>query len=84
MDPVGIDPVGIDRAFIGTMAPNRKSRRIVKSLVDLSHDLGIEVVAEGIESSFEAEILVDLDAGYGHGFHYSPALDADAFIARYG
>ncbi len=44
----------------------------------------MDVVAEGIESSFEAEILVDFGAEYGQGFHYSPALDADAFVARYG
>ncbi len=77
------DTLKIDRAFISTMVPNRKSRQIVKSLVNLSHDLGMDVVAEGIESSFEAEILVDLGAEYGQGFHYAPALDADAFVARH-
>ena len=78
------DTLKIDRAFISTMVPNRKSRQIVKSLVNLSHDLGMDVVAEGVESSFEAEILVDLGAEYGQGFHYAAALDGDAFVARYG
>lgn len=78
------DILKIDRAFIGTMVPNRKSRQIVKSLVLLSHDLGMDVVAEGIETSFEEEILVELHAEYGQGFHYSPAVDAAAFLALLG
>lgn len=76
------DTLKIDRGFIGTMIPNRKSQQIVKSLVNLAHDLNMDVVAEGIESSFEAEMLLDLGAEYGQGFHYSRALDGDAFIAQ--
>lgn len=43
----------------------------------------MDVIAEGIESGYEAETLVDLGAEYGLGLHYSPGLDTDAFIANY-
>ena len=74
------DTLKIDRTFISTMIPNRKSQQIVKSLVHLSHDLNMDVVAEGIETSFEEELLLELGAEYGQGFHYARPLDADAFI----
>ena len=74
------DTLKIDRTFISTMVPNRKSQQIVKSLVHLSHDLNMDVVAEGIETGFEEELLVKLDAEYGQGFFYSNALEEDDFI----
>jgi EAL domain-containing protein (putative c-di-GMP-specific phosphodiesterase class I)/CRP-like cAMP-binding protein len=44
------DTLKIDRVFVGAMSRSEKSNQIVKSLVNLSHDLGMDVVAEGIES----------------------------------
>ena len=75
------DSLKIDRAFISTMIPNRKSQQIVRSLVHLSHDLNMNVTAEGIESRFEEELLLQFGAEYGQGFHYSNAVDADSFLA---
>ena len=78
------DTLKIDRAFISTAVPNRKSQQIVKSLVHLSHDLNMDVVAEGIETNFEEDFLLQLGAEFGQGFYYAPALGEDEFIARLG
>lgn len=75
------DTLKIDRAFVSTMMQNAKSKKIVKSLVNLSHDLGMNVVAEGIETNFEAELLREQGADYGQGFFYSRPVDGTAFMA---
>jgi EAL domain-containing protein (putative c-di-GMP-specific phosphodiesterase class I)/CRP-like cAMP-binding protein len=51
------DTLKIDRVFVSAMARSEKSNQIVKSLVNLSHDLGMDVVAEGIETEQEAELM---------------------------
>jgi EAL domain-containing protein (putative c-di-GMP-specific phosphodiesterase class I)/CRP-like cAMP-binding protein len=74
------DTLKIDRSFVSAMLRNKKSNEITKSLVNLSHDLGMNVVAEGIGSSSEAELLRGYNAEYGQGFYYSKAVAEEAFI----
>lgn len=76
------DILKIDRSFVSTMLQNQKSAEIVKSLVDLSHNLGLEVVAEGIETTFEENILKDYRADLGQGYLYSKPVTADEFIKQ--
>ena len=74
------DTLKIDRSFIGGMLRDVKSNEITKSLVSLSHDLGMNVVAEGISSSSEADLLREYNAEYGQGFYFSKAVAEEAFI----
>jgi EAL domain-containing protein (putative c-di-GMP-specific phosphodiesterase class I)/CRP-like cAMP-binding protein len=74
------DTLKIDRVFIGAMSRSKKSNQIVKSLVNLSHDLGMEVVAEGIESEHEAELLRNYKAAFGQGFYFSRAINETEFV----
>lgn len=74
------DTLKIDRMFVSTMIQNKKSKKIVRSLVHLSHDIGMDVVAEGIETTHEHAALVDLGAEYTQGFFYSRPLDAESFL----
>jgi EAL domain-containing protein (putative c-di-GMP-specific phosphodiesterase class I) len=74
------DTMKIDGSFVQAMLRNKKSNEITKSLVNLSHDLGMNVVAEGIRNSSEAELLRDYDAEYGQGFYFSKAVAEEAFI----
>jgi EAL domain-containing protein (putative c-di-GMP-specific phosphodiesterase class I)/CRP-like cAMP-binding protein len=74
------DTLKIDRSFVGAMLRNSKSNEITKSLVNLSHDLGMDVVAEGIGNKSEADLLRDYNAEYGQGFYFSKALPEDEFI----
>ena len=70
----------IDRVFVGAMARSEKSNQIVKSLVNLSHDLGMDVVAEGIESDKEAELMRDYKTGFGQGFYFAKPLNEIDFV----
>ena len=74
------DTLKIDRVFINAMARSRKSNQIVKSLVNLSHDLGMDVIAEGIETEREAELMCNYNAGSGQGYFYSKPVNETAFV----
>jgi len=74
------DTLKIDRVFVSAMARSEKSNQIVKSLVNLSHDLGMDVVAEGIESEREAEIMRNYKTAYGQGFYFSRPVNEIDFI----
>ena len=74
------DTLKIDRSFIHGMSKNVKSNEIVKSLINLSHDLGMDVVAEGIETNFEVDMLLQHHTDYGQGFYFSKAVAEEEFI----
>lgn len=63
-----IDVLKIDRSFLIDLMNNPKSKCIVENIINLSHQLGIEVVAEGVEDKFQVEylkmILCDIVQGY--------------------
>ena len=74
------DVLKIDRVFVSAMARSEKSLQIVRSLVNLSHDLGMDVVAEGIESEREAEIMRRYNTSFAQGFHFSPPVNETDFV----
>jgi len=74
------DTLKIDRMFVSAMLRNKKSNQIVKSLVNLSHNLGMDVVAEGIESDREAELMRQYNTKYGQGYYFSKAVTESEFI----
>jgi diguanylate cyclase len=74
------DKLKIDRAFVSSMARGNKSTQIVKSMINMSRDLGMSVVAEGIELRSEADILHEYQATYGQGFYFSRPITETDFI----
>ena len=67
----------VDRSFVGRMDGNAQHLAIVKAIVSLAHNLGIEVVAEGIETRSQAELLRGLRCQRGQGYLYSEPLPAE-------
>lgn len=74
------DTLKIDRTFVSTMSESKKSQQIVKTLINLSHDLGMNVVAEGIESETEVAMLRNYQTTYGQGFYFSKPVNTSKFI----
>ena len=64
-----VDRVKIDREFIQGLLASPRDRLIVASLIELAHDLGLDVVAEGVEGEHVWRALVELrcDAAQGYG-----------------
>jgi diguanylate cyclase (GGDEF)-like protein len=65
-----INKLKIDRSFIRDLGPNEESRVIVQAVIDLGHNLGCEIVAEGVETDAQADLLrgMGCDAGQGYLF----------------
>ena len=66
----------IDRSFINKMDEDEKSAAIVKTILLLGENLGIEVVAEGIETQLQLEILRSLGCRLGQGYVFSEPIEA--------
>lgn len=71
------DSVKIDRSFITQMGPLARDTSIVSTIVDLAHDLGMRVVAEGVETEAQASALRGMRCECGQGFLFSRAIAAD-------
>ncbi len=79
-----IDVVKIDRSFVGELEWNEQKLMIVRGICALVHGLGLDVVAEGVETPEQLEILRGLGCRYGQGFLFSRAVPPDqaaAFLA---
>lgn len=71
------DVLKVDRSFVSRMTVAGEADRLVRSIIDLAHDFGMEVVAEGIEHEAEAERLHRYGCECGQGYLFSPAVSAD-------
>lgn len=71
-----LDLLKIDRSFVAKMR-HAGTSKIIQTIIALSHDLGMEVVAEGIEDYAQLEALKTLGCEYGQGFLISPAVCAE-------
>ncbi len=70
-----IDILKIDRSFVSQMLASADNQKIVNAIMSLGKSLGMEVVAEGIEQSAEAEHLRGWGCEYGQGYVFSRPLD---------
>jgi len=65
------DALKIDRTFIQNITPQSRQYDIVRALIDLSAKLGLEVIAEGVETEQELEAVRDLGVNYIQGYYFS-------------
>lgn len=72
-----IDTVKIDQSFISHMSSDSESAEIVRAIVMLAHNLGMNVIAEGIEQAAQLQQLRALGAEYGQGFFFAKPLDCE-------
>jgi diguanylate cyclase (GGDEF)-like protein/PAS domain S-box-containing protein len=77
-----LDFVKIDRSFIAELTRVATEAAIVASVIDLSHALGMAVVAEGVETTSQAEQLVALGCDRAQGFRFAAAGAPEAIEQR--
>ena len=66
-----VSEIKIDKSFVMDMATNRDGAAIVRSTIDLGHNLGLKVVAEGVEDEKAVELLREFRCDFIQGFHIS-------------
>jgi len=73
-----LDIIKIDRSFVAKIenARDTEDSEIVKTVISLAHNLGLVVVAEGIETAIQLFKLREWGADYGQGYYFSVPLDA--------
>jgi diguanylate cyclase (GGDEF)-like protein/PAS domain S-box-containing protein len=71
------DTLKIDRSFVSEMGEG-EAGEIVRTIVSLAHNLGLDVVAEGIETEAQALRLRQLSCEYGQGYHFARPYEAAA------
>jgi EAL domain-containing protein (putative c-di-GMP-specific phosphodiesterase class I) len=74
-----IDELKIDRSFVSPMLSDESDLIIVRSTINLGHDLGLKVVAEGVEDEATLTRLAGLGCDFAQGYHFSKPLAPDAF-----
>ena len=80
-----LDTLKIDRSFVMDMEQNPKHAAIVRTIIDLARELGMQTVAEGVESRGQLHLLDSLGCRSGQGNLFAPALDlkrANALFER--
>ncbi|HEY1741094.1 MAG TPA: EAL domain-containing protein, partial [Acidimicrobiia bacterium] len=75
------DIVKIDRSFVKDLYPQSGSRVLVQSIIELARSLGLEVVAEGVERSAQAELLQQLGCPQLQGYLYARPMTRAEFPA---
>ncbi len=67
----------IDRDFVSKLDVDERNSMIVRSVVALAHNLGLKVIAEGVETPRQLDYLKALKCQFGQGFLFSPARDSE-------
>jgi diguanylate cyclase (GGDEF)-like protein len=74
-----IDELKIDRSFVSPMLQDESDLIIVRSMINLGHDLGLRVIAEGVEDHETLHRLARLGCDLAQGYHLSRPLPAEQF-----
>jgi diguanylate cyclase (GGDEF)-like protein/PAS domain S-box-containing protein len=79
-----VDVLKIDRSFVAGLGRGGQDVAIVAAVVDMAKALGLEVVAEGVETAEQLEVLTSLGCDLVQGFHLARPLPLDELVARLG
>ncbi|MGE4365840.1 putative bifunctional diguanylate cyclase/phosphodiesterase [Thermomonas sp.] len=76
-----VDRLKVDQSFVRRMTSNPHDEGLVRAIIEMGHCLGLQVVAEGVEDAQTLARLLAFGCERGQGFHWSPALPPQDFIA---
>ena len=78
-----IDILKIDRSFINDIESNDNSIALVKAIITMAHNLDVIVVAEGVETQKQYNLLKHLACDYIQGYFFSKAISKKEFMGKY-
>jgi sensor c-di-GMP phosphodiesterase-like protein len=80
LQKLGVDIIKIDKMFVDNIDTDHSSQTIVDTLIELSTQLGLGVIAEGVEREEQAEYLRSIGIATAQGYLYSPPVPAAVFL----
>jgi EAL domain-containing protein (putative c-di-GMP-specific phosphodiesterase class I) len=72
------DVLKIDRSFVGRMTEGEQALQIVRTIIELARVMGMDVVAEGIETREQYHLLREMGCRFGQGFLFARPMSAGA------
>jgi len=79
-----VDELKVDRAFVAGLLTDQEDSAIVTAVINLAHTLGLNAVAEGVETAEQLTRLRELGCDIGQGYYFGRPLPADAMASRLG
>ena len=79
-----IDYIKIDQSFVRNLVPGCTELALCKAIIVMAHELGMKVIAEGVETPGQRDLLSAAGCDFGQGYHFArpmPAADFDVFMA---
>jgi EAL domain-containing protein (putative c-di-GMP-specific phosphodiesterase class I) len=76
---IPISELKIDRSFVANMLDSSADRKLVETIIDLGHRFDMQVVAEGVESAKQLELLKQMGCDLAQGYYFSKPLPHDEF-----
>ena len=75
-----VQEIKIDKSFVATLESNKEDNLIVRAIIALAKALEIEIIAEGVETMQQSEILLSYDCHYAQGYYYSRPVAAETIV----
>lgn len=76
------DIVKIDQSFVRHMTRNSRDKALVRGIIDLAHQLGITVIAEGVEEHIQVELLTRFGCDLMQGYYFSKPVPAELLFSQ--
>ena len=75
-----LNTLKIDRAFVMDIEHSERSNNLVNAIIAMGHSLGLQLVAEGVETAGQAAMLEKMGCHYLQGYHFSRPITPDELL----
>lgn len=76
--------VKIDKSFVDSITTDTQSHALCEAIIVMAHKLDMEVIAEGVETKEQMEVLADIGCDHGQGYYFSHPVPVEKFITLIG
>jgi diguanylate cyclase len=76
-----VDELKIDQSFVRKLGADPRDTHLVETIINLGKNMGMEVVAEGVESEAQRSALIEMDCSAFQGYHFAPPMEKGEFLS---